>query len=125
MLRKHLAQEFGIFRSCNALEIAVSTYYYRSGVGEAKAAQNAEIRREIEAIVELLPQSGYRPVTIVLRRNRAIGEKKLLASYAKAVSYRLDVELVCAALKDAIPYKGNLSSYTHHTDSDARDCSNQ
>lgn len=39
--------------------------------------EDAEIQKEIEAIVELLPQSGYRPVTTILRRTRPIGKKRV------------------------------------------------
>ena len=40
-----------------------------------------------------------------------------------AISDRLDADLVCAALKDAILTRGSLKGYIHHTDSDGRYCS--
>lgn len=36
-----------------------------------------EIQEEIERIVEILPQSGYRSVTTILRRTRFIGKKRV------------------------------------------------
>src|SRR5690606_27549981 len=78
--RKYLAPEFGVFRSCKALEISVSTYYYHSDARTKKAKADKEILLAIEEIIEKLPQSGYRPVTIILNRTNAvatIGKKKV------------------------------------------------
>jgi len=41
-----------------------------------------------------------------------------------AVSDRLDADLVCAALRMALKKRGSLKGYVHHTDTDARYCSN-
>jgi putative transposase len=54
----------------------VSTYYYWSDARERRTNEDAVIREKIEKIVELLPQSGYRPVTIILNRKVKIGRKK-------------------------------------------------
>ena len=51
--------------SCRALGMSISTYYYK-----LKTASNDDeiIKKEIEQIIETLPESGYRPVTVLLNR---------------------------------------------------------
>jgi transposase InsO family protein len=52
--------------SCKALGMSISTYYYK-----VKITFNEDqiIKKEIEKIIETLPESGYRPVTVLLNRN--------------------------------------------------------
>lgn len=52
--------------SCKALGMSISTYYYK-----VKTTSNDDeiIKKEIEQIIETLPESGYRPVTVLLNRN--------------------------------------------------------
>ena len=49
--------------SCKALDMSISTYYYK-----VKITFNEDqiIKKEIEDIIEALPESGYRPVTVLL-----------------------------------------------------------
>jgi putative transposase len=57
------------------MKMSKSTYYYKS----TKLNDEDEIlRREIEAIIELLPESGYRSVTAKLREKMKINSKRVL-----------------------------------------------
>ena len=51
--------------SCKALGMSISTYYYK-----VKIISNEDeiIKKEIEKIIETLPESGYRPITVLLNR---------------------------------------------------------
>ena len=51
--------------SCKALDMSISTYYYKVKISPDK---DKVITQEIEKIIEILPESGYRPVTVLLNR---------------------------------------------------------
>ncbi len=53
----------------------MSTYYYKSNCKDIEEEES--IIKEIQGIIELLPESGYRPVTVILKRNRLINHKKV------------------------------------------------
>ena len=53
--------------SCRALGMSISTYYYKPK--DKQSDENEIVKREIEKIIEALPESGYRPVTTILNRN--------------------------------------------------------
>jgi len=52
--------------SCKALDLSISTYYYKP----KRTSNNNDdlIKQEIEEIIEMVPESGYRPVTTILQR---------------------------------------------------------
>ena len=52
----------------------MSTYYYKAKPDEGKDDKTIE---EIIEIIEILPESGYRPVTNILKRSRVINHKKV------------------------------------------------
>jgi putative transposase len=52
----------------------MSTYYYKQ---KPKDLDDEIILKEIRNIIEILPESGYRPVTTILKRNRTINHKKV------------------------------------------------
>lgn len=52
----------------------MSTYYYKP---DALKCDDDIIVKEIEKVIELLPESGYRPVTKILKRNRTINHKRV------------------------------------------------
>lgn len=52
--------------SCKALDMSISTYYYKI---KNKPNKDEVIKMEIEKIIEKMPESGYRPVTILLQEN--------------------------------------------------------
>jgi putative transposase len=54
--------------------MSVSTYYYKPTQPEN---DDEIIVRKIEKIIELLPESGYRPVTTILKRDRIINHKRV------------------------------------------------
>jgi len=51
--------------SCKALDMSISTYYYKVKIA---SDEDEIIKKEIEKIIEVLPESGYRPVTVLLNR---------------------------------------------------------
>jgi transposase InsO family protein len=51
--------------SCKALNMSISTYYYKVNI---TSNEDQIIKKEIEDIIETLPESGYRPVTVLLNR---------------------------------------------------------
>lgn len=51
--------------SCKALDMSLSTYYYKVKISPD---EDEVIKQEIEKIIEILPESGYRPVTVLLKR---------------------------------------------------------
>jgi transposase InsO family protein len=53
--------------SCRALGMSISTYYYKPK--DKQSDEDEIVKREIEKIIEALPESGYRPVTTILNRN--------------------------------------------------------
>ncbi len=53
----------------------MSTYYYKSNCNDLD--DDECIVKEIQDIIEDLPESGYRPVTTVLKRDRTINHKKV------------------------------------------------
>jgi transposase InsO family protein len=54
--------------------MSVSTYYYKANPSDP---DDEVIVKEIQDIIELLPESGYRPVTKILKRDRTINHKKV------------------------------------------------
>ncbi len=52
----------------------MSTYYYKAKPDEGKDDKTIE---EIIEIIEILPESGYRPVTNILKRSQVINHKKV------------------------------------------------
>jgi putative transposase len=54
--------------------MAISTYYYKA---ESIDFEDKNIVKEIENIIEILPESGYRPVTTILKRDRTINHKRV------------------------------------------------
>lgn len=63
--------------SCKAMDLATSTYYYRSTSATEKAAADREICSRIEEILEELPLSGYRTVTTILKKEMTINRKRV------------------------------------------------
>lgn len=76
--------------SCKALGMSISTYYYKVKI---TTGEDEIIKREIEKIIETLPESGYRPVTCLLkgkgyninhkRTHRIMKENSLLCRKSK------------------------------------------
>jgi transposase InsO family protein len=62
------------------MKMSTSTYYYRSVKSEEK---DLALRQEIEKVIELLPDSGYRPVTAKLRESKRINGKRVLRVMGK------------------------------------------
>jgi len=56
------------------MNMSTSTYHYKS----MKNSDDLILKKEIETIIELLPESGYRPVTAKLREKMTINSKKVL-----------------------------------------------
>jgi len=54
--------------------VSTSTYYYKK---VEKDTDDMMIAKEIEKYIELVPESGYRPVTVYLNRNILINHKKV------------------------------------------------
>jgi putative transposase len=54
--------------------MSISTYYYRPNCNDVN---DERIVKEIQNIIEILPESGYRPVTTILKRDRTINHKKV------------------------------------------------
>ena len=52
----------------------MSTYYYKQ---KPNSLDDESIVKEIQNIIEILPESGYRPVTTILKRDRSINHKKV------------------------------------------------
>lgn len=174
--------------------IGVSSFYYKAKNKERGMAADRLIVEEIEKIELLLPESGYRPVTDILKRDMTINHKKVqrimrenglqcrktaafkhvttdsrhklkkypnllkdteiteinqavvgdITAYdangkneylatlmdfhsrrviGRAISDRIDTQLVLAALDEAKKIRGSLLGCIHHTDSDSRYCS--
>jgi transposase InsO family protein len=57
------------------MKMSRSTYHYKS---KKRNDEDEILCREIEAIIELLPESGYRPVTAKLREKMKINPKRVL-----------------------------------------------
>jgi transposase InsO family protein len=57
------------------MKMSRSTYHYKS---KKKNDEDEILCRQIEAVIELLPESGYRPVTAKLREKMKINPKKVL-----------------------------------------------
>jgi len=55
--------------------MSISTYYYKPK--PQSRADEDEIVKEIGEIIELMPESGYRPVTTILKRDRIINHKRV------------------------------------------------
>ena len=53
--------------SCTALGMSISTYYYKVKIN-TDVDEDEIIKNEIEEIIETLPESGYRPITVLLNR---------------------------------------------------------
>ncbi|MCK6380322.1 MAG: IS3 family transposase, partial [Leptospiraceae bacterium] len=190
-----LAPEFGIVKSCKALEISISSFYYQSDAKIKRKQEDKQLIEKIEAYLDLMPQSGYRSVTYFLRNDMKINHKRVyrimhenllkcspkrayhhattdskhnlkkypnllkdksinharvivgdvtffdvqgknhyLASLmdmenreviGRAVSDKLNSELVRSAFESALMNRGSLEGYIHHTDSDRRYCSHE
>jgi len=60
--------------SCMAMEISISTYYYKSG---NKGAEDEIIAERIRSFIEEVPESGYRPVTDHLNKELVINHKRV------------------------------------------------
>lgn len=54
--------------------LSISTYYYRK---VEKDADDMMIAKEIVKYIELVPESGYRPITVYLNRKMLINHKKV------------------------------------------------
>jgi len=54
--------------------LSVSTYYYKK---IEKDSEDMMIAKKIEDYIELIPESGYRPVTVHLKRTMQINHKKV------------------------------------------------
>ena len=52
----------------------MSTYYYRK---KSTVSDDEKIVENIQAIIEILPESGYRPVTLILKRTGTINHKRV------------------------------------------------
>lgn len=57
------------------MKMSASTFYYASSVNERA---DEELRIEIESVIDLLPDSGYRSVTAKLREKMCINPKRVL-----------------------------------------------
>jgi HTH-like domain len=57
------------------MNMSPSTYHYSSVQTDEP---DLILKKQIEAIIELLPESGYRPVTAKLRESMIINGKKVL-----------------------------------------------
>lgn len=57
------------------MQMSTSTYYYRPA---EKSDNNSYIVHKINQIIEELPESGYRPVTTILKKEIIINHKKTL-----------------------------------------------
>lgn len=62
------------------MKMSTSTYYYKSAKTEEK---DLALRGQIERVIELLPESGYRPVTAKLRETMQINGKRVLRVMGK------------------------------------------
>ena len=49
--------------------MSVSTFYYHSTAASRRRAEDDAILHKIEEAIELLPDSGYRPITAMLKVN--------------------------------------------------------
>jgi putative transposase len=56
------------------MELNISTYYYQN---VEKESDDMVIVKEIEKYIELIPESGYRPVTVHLNKNMLVNHKKV------------------------------------------------
>ena len=56
------------------MELSISTYYYKN---IEKNSEDEMIVKKIEEYIELVPESGYRPVTTHLKKNMSINHKKV------------------------------------------------
>jgi len=71
------------------MKMSRSTYHYKS---IKKNDEDEILCREIEAIIELLPESGYRPVTAKLREKMQINPKRVLRVMRK-------YQLICTKVR--------------------------
>ena len=80
--------------SCKALGMSISTYYYK-----VKITSNEDeiIKKEIEDIIEELPESGYRPVTVLLNR------KGFKVNHKRAHRIMKQSGLLCRKSKRYVP----------------------
>jgi putative transposase len=56
------------------MELNISTYYYKN---IEKQSEDKMIAEKIEEYIELIPESGYRPVTVYLNKSMLINHKKV------------------------------------------------
>ena len=80
--------------SCKALDMSISTYYYK-----VKITSNEDeiIKKEIEEIIETLPESGYRPVTVLLNR------KGFKINHKKTHRIMKENNLLCCKTRRYVP----------------------
>ncbi len=61
-------------KSCKAMGLKMSTYYYKN---TETNSEDISIVKEIEKYIELIPESGYRPLTVHLNNTMLINHKKV------------------------------------------------
>lgn len=83
------------------MELSVSTYYYKE---VEKDTDDMMIAKKIEEYIELMPESGYRPVTVHLKRTMHINHKKV---------HRImrEINLLCRKKKK---FKSKTTDSTHN-----------
>ncbi len=74
IIRRYLAPYFRIRRSCEAMCISLSTYYYKS---EKISEEDQELLKMIEEICEKLPMCGYQKMTKIIRREKIANHKRV------------------------------------------------
>jgi len=60
---------FGVQMSCKILDMSTSTFYYKVKI---RPDEDEVIKQEIEKIIKLLPESGYRQVTVILLKRKGV-----------------------------------------------------
>jgi putative transposase len=80
--------------SCKALDMSISTYYYKMKINPD---EDEIIKKEIEEIIEILPESGYRPVTILLK------QKGFNINHKRTHRIMMESSLLCRKTKRYVP----------------------
>jgi putative transposase len=80
--------------SCKALGMNISTYYYKVKI---TPDEDEIIRQEIEKIIEKLPESGYRMVTVLLKR------KGFKINHKRTHRIMKDYGLLCSKSRRYVP----------------------
>jgi hypothetical protein len=73
MVKTYLADEFGVVKSCAALKLATSTYYYM----RKSKRDESHIVAAIESLIEKHRPIGYIAMTKILKADFKIGKKKV------------------------------------------------